>query len=213
MTPRPDSSHPRVRDRPRRPLSHRPTHMNRTEPRPLPSSTGSGRGGSDLLVKTSHQVRRRNTSSETLLASRLQTLLHSLCANWRLHPHSFDKRRISSQRFQVPDEGASRFSVFIASEVVLATCDPGGRERVVAHHGVERIVEGRQVPLDDIGRAAGGESGSESICVVARGNHRERLKRLHEVRDDPRHIGHHGVRSVGQLSKRGVGRLAPTMRP
>ncbi len=42
---------------------------------------------------------------------------------------------------------------------------------------------------------------AEDICLVTRGNHRERLKRLHEVRDDPRHIGHHGVGDVGQ-SKR-----------
>jgi len=40
---------------------------------------------------------------------------------------------------QVPNKGASRFSVFIASEVVLATFDPGGCERVVAQHGVDGL--------------------------------------------------------------------------
>ena len=149
-----------------------------------------------------------------LLSSRLQRLLRSWCANCQLRRHSFHRHRIRGQRLQVPDKGVSRFSVVVAAEVVVATLDPGGCERVVAQHGVERIIQGRQVPLDDVRRAAGGESGSEDISLVAGGNHRERLERVHEVRDDPRHIGHHGVRSVGQLSKRRVGcRRVPTMRP
>jgi hypothetical protein len=92
------------------------------------------------------------------LASRLQTLLRRLRVNWRVRRHSVPWSRIRRQRLQVPNKGASRFSVFVASEVVLATFDPGGCERVVAQHGVERLVESRQVPLDDVGRAAGGES-------------------------------------------------------
>jgi hypothetical protein len=124
-------------------------------------------------------------AKSVLVASSLQTLLRSLYASWRLRQHNFHRRRIPGQRLQVPDKGASRFSVFIASEVALATFEPGRCKRVVAQHGVERIVKGRQVPLDDIGRDAGGKSGSEGVCLVARGDHRERLQRLHEVRDDP----------------------------
>ena len=78
-----------------------------------------------------------------LLASRLQMLLRSLYANGRHRWHSFYKRRIRRQRLHVPDKSSSRFSVFIASEVVLATSDPVGCDRVVAQHGVERIVDGR----------------------------------------------------------------------
>ena len=113
-TPRPEGSHQGARPRPRRPLS--PTdapHSCSTEhePRPLPSSTG-GRGGSDPAGQDVASIRRRNASSETLLASRLQTLSRFV-RELGLYPHSFDKRRISDRRFQVPDKGASRFSVFL----------------------------------------------------------------------------------------------------
>ena len=119
---------------------------------------------------------RRSTSRHTdrrSLASRLQRLFRDLYRKWQVHWGRF-RGPWGGQRLQVTDEGPCRFSVVIATEVILPSFDADSCERIGAQHGIERIVKCRQIPLDDVRRTAGGEAGSESsvsspVATIANG--------------------------------------------